>query len=199
MPTTITETTSETKFDVAAIQHALRENKVDGWLFYDHHHRDPLAYSILGLDPNMHVTRRWYYFIPATGEPKKLVHRIESFRLDTLPGAKTAYSSWQELESQLQTLLSGATRIAMQYSPRNAIMYVSMVDAGTVEVLQAMGKQVVSSADLVSKFEAVLSEEQIQTHYAAQQKLDEVLAAGWKYIGDAVRSGRGTHEAQVVN
>ncbi|HEY1994202.1 MAG TPA: aminopeptidase P family protein, partial [Edaphobacter sp.] len=152
MPNTITETKTETKFDLAAIQEALRENKIDGWLFYDHHHRDPLAYSILGLDPNMHVTRRWYYFIPATGEPKKLVHRIESFRLDTLPGTKTAYSSWQELESQIATLLTGATRIAMQYSPRNAIMYVSMVDAGTIELLRDLGKQIVSSADLVSHF-----------------------------------------------
>src|SRR4030088_1247975 len=106
MPNTITETTSETRFNLAAIQQALRENKIDGWLFYDHHHRDALAYSILGLDPNAHITRRSHYFIPAQGEPKKLVHRIESFRLDPLPGAKTAYSSWQELESQLQTLLT---------------------------------------------------------------------------------------------
>ena len=105
MPTTITETKTQTKFDLTAIQQALRENRIDGWLFYDHHHRDPLAYSILGLDPNTLVSRRWYYFIPAEGEPKKLVHRIESFKLDTLPGSKNAYSSWQELESQLQTLL----------------------------------------------------------------------------------------------
>ena len=117
MPQTITETPANTKFDLEAIQSALRENKFDGWLFYDHHHRDPLAYSILGLDPHAHVTRRWYYFIPAQGEPKKLVHRIESFKLDPLPGTKSVYSSWQELEAQLQTMLTGATRIAMQYSP----------------------------------------------------------------------------------
>src|SRR6202522_2324899 len=117
------------------IQSALREAKIDGWLFYDHHNRDPLAYRILGLPENAHVTRRWYSFIPALGEPKKLVHRIESGRLDSLPGVKKAYSSWQELESELAAMLEGATKIAMQYSPRNAIMYVSMVDAGTVEVL----------------------------------------------------------------
>jgi Xaa-Pro aminopeptidase len=197
MPTTITETTSETKFNLAAIQQALRENKFDGWLFYDHHHRDPLAYSILGLDPNMHVTRRWYYFIPATGEPKKLVHRIESFRLDTLPGTKTAYSSWQELESQLATLLTGATRIAMQYSPRNAIMYVSMVDAGTIELLRDLGKQIASSADLVSQFEAVLTDEQLATHYIAQKKIDQILDAAWKEIGTRARNG-GTDEHAMV-
>jgi Xaa-Pro aminopeptidase len=197
MPNTITETKTETKFDLAAIQEALRENKIDGWLFYDHHHRDPLAYSILGLDPNMHVTRRWYYFVPATGEPKKLVHRIESFRLDTLPGTKTAYSSWQELESQIATLLTGATRIAMQYSPRNAIMYVSMVDGGTIELLRDLGKQIVSAADLVSHFEAVLTDEQLATHYVAQKKIDQILDAAWKEIGTRARNG-GTDEHAMV-
>jgi Xaa-Pro aminopeptidase len=199
MPNTITESRTETKFDLAAIQSALRENKVDGWLFYDHHHRDPLAYSILGLDPNAHVTRRWYYFIPADpkAEPRKLVHRIESGRLDTLPGAKSVYSSWQELELQLQTLLRGATRIAMQYSPRNTIMYVSMVDAGTVELLRSFGKEPVTSADLVSHFEAVLTDAQLSTHYVAQRAVDEVLDAAWKEIGARARSGGATEYAIV--
>jgi Xaa-Pro aminopeptidase len=183
--------------DLHAIQSALREAQLDGWLFYDHHHRDPLAYRILGLPENAHVTRRWYYVIPAEGEPKKLVHRIESGRLDTLPGAKTAYSSWQELEAALAAMLEGATRIAMQYSPRNAIMYVSLVDAGTVEVLRELGKTIVSSADLVSRFEAVLSEAQIATHFAAQAKVDSILAAGWKRMGELVRSG-GTDEFTIV-
>jgi Xaa-Pro dipeptidase len=197
MTGTLTETKSETKFDLAAIQQALRENKVDGWVFYDHHHRDPLAYSILGLDPNAHVTRRWYYFIPATGEPKKLVHRIESFKLDSLPGTKAVYSSWQELESQIAALLTGATKIAMQYSPRNAIMYVSMVDAGTIEVLRELGKQIVSSADLVSHFEAVLTDAQLATHYVAQKSIDAILDAAWKEIG--VRAGKGgTDEFAMV-
>jgi Xaa-Pro dipeptidase len=119
--------------NISTIQAALLDAHLDAWLFYDHHHRDPLAYSILGLDPGMHVTRRWYYLVPATGDPSKLVHRIESTRLDTLPGARTEYSSWQELDSALETILAPHTRIAMQYSPRNAIMYVSMVDAGTIE------------------------------------------------------------------
>jgi Xaa-Pro dipeptidase len=167
---------------IEAIQAALREQGLDGWLFYDHHGRDALAYSILGL-PLAHVTRRWYYLVPAVGEPKKLVHRIESGRLDSLPGAKAVYSSWQELEIGLRELLIGVTRIAMQYSPRNAIMYVSMVDAGTVEVLREMGKEIVSSADLVSQFEAVLTDEQIATHYVAQEKIDRVLAEGWKEMG----------------
>jgi len=186
--------------DLEAIQSALRDQHLDGWLFYDHHHRDPIAYRILGLDESSFVSRRWYCFIPATGSPRKLVHRIESGKLDAVPGSKNEYSSWQELEASLATLLAGATRIAMQYSPRNAIMYVSMVDAGTVEFLRdQLGKQIVSSADLVSLFEAVLTDAQIATHYAAQQKVDAILAAGWKFIGESVRAARGIREIDVVH
>ncbi len=183
--------------DLAAIQSALRDQHLDGWLFYDHHYRDPLGYRILGLGDGLHVTRRWFYFVPAEGEPKKLVHRIESGRLDSLPGSKAVYSSWQELEAQVEALLAGKTRIAMQYSPRNAIMYVSLVDAGTVELLRGMGKEIVSSADLVSRFEAVLSDEQIATHFAAQRKIDSILEAGWKEIGSRVRAN-GTDEFAMV-
>jgi Xaa-Pro aminopeptidase len=184
--------------NLEAIQSAIREQGLDGWLFYDHHHRDPIAYRILGLDPTSFVSRRWFYFVPASGEPKKLVHRIEAGKLDSLPGKKTEYSSWQELEANLAAMLTGATKIAMQYSPRNAIMYVAMVDAGTVELLREMGKDIVSSANLVSVFEAVLSEAQIATHFAAQAKLDEVLRAGWQFIGDSVRAGRSIGEFDVV-
>src|ERR1035437_3636326 len=183
--------------DIAGIQAALRDANLDGWLFYDHHHRDPLAYSILELDPGMHVTRRWFYLVPAVGEPRKLVHRVELGRLDALPGSKVESSSWQELEAHLETMLAGVTRLAMQYSPRNAIMYVSMVDAGTVEMLRAMGKEIVSSADLVSQFEAVLSDAQIRTHFAAQERIDRVLNECWKEMGARAR-GSGTDEFAMV-
>ena len=181
-----------------SIQTALRDASLDGWLFYDHHGRDPLAYSILGLPSAAHVTRRWYYFVPASGEPRKLVHRIESGRLDTLPGSKREYSSWQELESELETMLSGAVRLAMQYSPRNAIMYVSMVDAGTVDLLRSMGKEIVSSANLVSHFEAVLTDAQISSHFEAQRRIDAILEAGWKEMGGRIRSAGHTDEFSMV-
>jgi Xaa-Pro aminopeptidase len=180
-----------------AIQAALREAQLDGWLFYDHHHRDPIAYRILGLSDGLHITRRWYYFVPSSGEPRKLVHRIESGRLDPLPGRAHLYSSWQELESGLRQMLTGASRIAMQYSPRNAIMYVSMVDAGTIEVLRELGKTIVSSADLVSRFEAVLTPEQEKSHYEAQGKIDAILDAGFREIGRRVRSGGATEYEMV--
>jgi Xaa-Pro dipeptidase len=183
------------KLDV--IQAALQRAQLDGWLFYDHHHRDPIAYRILGLSEDLHITRRWYYFVPATGEPRKLVHRVESKRLDSLPGRAQVYSSWQELEGNLKQLLNGAQRIAMQYSPRNAIMYVSLVDAGTIEVLRELGKTIVSSADLVSHFEAVLTPEQEKSHFEAQQTLDAILEGGFREIGRRVRSN-GINEYEMV-
>ena len=178
-----------------AIQTALRESSLDGWLFYDHHHRDPIAASILGLDPKAHITRRWYYFIPASGEPRKLVHRIEQGRLDSLPGAKTQYSSWQELHLGLENLLQNQKKIAMQYSLNNDIMYISMVDAGTVEFLRSLGKEIVTSADLVSQFEAVLTADQIASHAAAQRAIDLILVAAWAEIASRLRPPSGVDRA----
>ncbi len=180
------------------IQSALREQQVDGWLFYDHHHRDPIAYRILGLSDTLHVSRRWYYFIPAEGQPRKLTHRVESGKLASLPGGGQLYSSWQELEAGLRTMLEPYKKLAMQYSPRNAIMYVSLVDAGTVEVLREMGKTVVSSADLVSRFEAVLTPEQIASHYEAQRHIDAIVTAAWKHIATRLRSSGGLNEYEVM-
>jgi len=177
--------------NLEVIQTALRDTSLDGWLFYDHHHRDPIGETILGLDPKAHITRRWYYFIPANGEPRKLMHRIEQGRLDSLPGSKGLYSSWQELHAGLKAMLGGVRRIAMQYSPNNDIMYVSMVDAGTVEFLRSIGKQIVSSADLVSQFEAVLTETQIASHAVAQRAIDEILEEGWKEIARRLRPANG--------
>jgi Xaa-Pro aminopeptidase len=179
-----------------AIQAALRDASpqgasIDGWLFYDHHHRDPIAERILGLDPHAHITRRWYYLIPANGEPRKLVHRIEAGRLDSLPGSKSVYSSWQELSQALEVMLQGSRRLAMQYSPLNAIMYVSMVDAGTIEFLRGLGKEIVSSADLVSQFEAVLTADQMASHAVAQRKIDSILAQAFREIGRVLRPASG--------
>jgi Xaa-Pro aminopeptidase len=183
--------------NLEAIQAAVRKAGHDGWLFYDHHHRDPIGERILGLDPNAHITRRWYYFVPATGEPRKLVHRIEQGRLDTLPGTKGVYSSWQELAGGIDAMLGDARRLAMQYSPNNAIMYVSMVDAGTVEFLRGLGKEIVSSADMVSQFEAVLTEEQIASHGVAQKAIDGILSEAWQTIGRRLRRG-GVNEHEMV-
>jgi Xaa-Pro dipeptidase len=140
--------------NVAAIQEELNRQGLDGWLFFDHHVRDPLAYRVLGFEAARIPTRRWYYFIPAAGEPRGLVHRIESGMLDALPGEKLLYSRWTEQVSGLRKLLGDSHRVAMQYSPQCAIPYVSMVDAGTVELVRGVGVEVATSAELIQAFEA---------------------------------------------
>lgn len=182
--------------NISAIQAALRERKFDAWLFYDHHHRDPIAYGVLGLRAEMMVTRRWFYLIPAEGEPTKLVHRIEAGHLDTLPGTKQVYSGWQELAANLQTMLKPYKNVAMQYSPNNLIPYIGLVDAGTVELIRSFGVNVVSSANLVAQFEAALTEEQIATHFEARDSIDAITSEAFKEIGRRVRRG-GTHEFEI--
>jgi Xaa-Pro dipeptidase len=175
--------------DILRIQEALRREKLDGWLFFDHHERDPLAYRVLGFRPIRHVTRRWYYLIPATGEPRGLVHRIEAGMIDALPGEKIEYSSWQEQHAELARLLKGLTRIAMQYSPLCAVPYVAMVDAGTVELVRAQGVEVVSSAELIQEFEACLNDLQFATHLEAGTRMDKVCAEAFRFIGDKMSGG----------
>ena len=183
--------------DLDAVQSALRERKFSAWLFYDHHHRDPIAYRVLGLRNDVMVSRRWFYLIPTEGEPQKLVHRIEAGHLDALPGTKRSYSSWQELQRNLQEMVTPYRNLAMQYSPQNAIPYVGLVDAGTVELVRSFGVNVLSSADLVSQFEAVLNDAQIASHYAARDAIDRVTAAAFKVIAQRVRNG-GTHEFEMM-
>ena len=179
--------------NLPAIQSALRERNTDAWLFYDHHHRDPIAYRVLGLPASLMVTRRWFYLIPAQGDPSKLVHKIEAGHLDSLPGAKRVYSGWQELFAQLKTFLGDHKTIAMQYSPNNLVFTVSLVDAGTIDLIRSMGKNIVSAADLIAQFEATWTDEQIQTHFAARDSVDKITAAAFVEIGRRVRNG-GTNE-----
>lgn len=178
--------------DLAAIQTALRERNIDAWLFYDHHHRDPIAYRVLGLPENLMVTRRWLYLIPAEGEPVKLVHKIEAGHLDSLPGTKLQYASWQELFDNIKSMLSNMRDIAMQYSPNNLVFYVSLVDGGTIELIRGLGKNVISSGDLVAQFEATWNEEQIASHFIARDAIDGITAAAFQEIGRRVRSGKTT-------
>jgi Xaa-Pro dipeptidase len=181
--------------NLPAIQAALRERNIDAWLFYDHHHRDPIAYRVLGLPSSLMVTRRWFYLIPANGEPAKLVHKIEAGHLDKLPGSKRVYSGWQELFDQIKSFLADYKTIAMQYSPNNLVFTVSLVDAGTMELVRGLGKNVVSAADLIAQFEATWTDEQIQTHYAARDAVDSITAAAFAEIGRSVRNGGSTEHA----
>ena len=183
---------------LSEIQEALREQRIDAWLFFDHHHRDPLAYRVLGLDPAIEHTRRWYYLIPAEGEPRGLVHKIEPSVLDTLPGAKAAYSSWGAQVDGLMRLLRSCRRIAMQYSPHCAIPYVAMVDAGTVELLRSLGAEVVSSADLIQYFEARWDEAKLESHIEAGRRVDGIRAEAFRLAGDRIRQGAPITEWELM-
>lgn len=173
---------------IKQIQTALREAQLDGWLFFDHHRRDPLAYRILGINNAAEPSRRWYYFVPAHGEPRKLVHRIESGSLDELPGQKESYSSWPEQQTKLRNLLQRSTRIAMQYSPDCAIPYVSLVDAGTIDLVRKCGVEIVSSADLVQEFEARWTEQQYRSHIDAGKLVDGIRREAFEFISDHLNS-----------
>jgi Xaa-Pro aminopeptidase len=189
----------EVDVNVGEIQEALRREGLDGWLFFDHHERDPLAYRVLGFMPARHVTRRWYYFIPAQGEPKGLVHRIEAGMLDAVPGEKIRYSSWAEQADGLRTLVGRAKCVAMQYSPQCAIPYVAMVDAGTVELVRGLGVEVVSSAELIQHFEARWSRAALESHLEAGRRVDRVRAEAFRLIGERTRNGGSVQELEVKN
>jgi Xaa-Pro dipeptidase len=183
--------------DIKAIQAELKASKIDGWLFYDHHHRDPIAGRILGLGDNWMATRRWFYFIPSRGEPRKLVHKIEQGALDSLTGRKQVYAGWEELHGQLRKLLSGGRKIAMQYSPENKIPYIGLVDAGTVELVRKLKKSVVTSADLVQKFEAAWTPEQLESHLEAGEIVDRITRAAFERAAALVREGRPLTESEL--
>ncbi len=182
---------------IERMQRALREAQIDGWLFYDFRQSDPLAYRILGLDERRFGTRRWFYFLPAEGEPTRIVHAIERGHLDLLPGRKLVYLPWQQLHGHLRDTLAGRRRIAMQYSPNNDIPYVSRVDAGTVELVRSAGVEVVSSAELVARFEAVWSPEQLRTHQLAAPMMRAIVDETFGEIARSVGSRGSTTERQV--
>src|SRR6202011_4297741 len=183
--------------DIKGIQSDLRASKIEGWLFYDHHRRDPIANIILKLGGNGLASRRWFYFIPSKGEPRKLVHRIEAGMLDSLDGRKYVYSGWEELQKTLPKVLSGSKIIAMQYSPNNNIPYIGLVDAGTVELVRKCKKIVVSSADLVQKFEARWSPDQLESHLEAGGIIDRITQEGFERAAAFVRDGDPLTEAEL--
>ena len=184
-------------FDLAQIQRALREFQIDGWLLFDFRGSNVLAQRVLGIAPEAAGTRRLYYWVPAQGEPRKLVHRIEAGALDHLPGEKAVYLRWQDLEAGVAALVRGAGKVAMEYSPRNANPYVSRVDAGTVELVQNAGATVVSSGDLVQLFEATWTDRQWELHLEAARHTDSAYDVAWEFIAEGVRARGAVEELDV--
>jgi Xaa-Pro aminopeptidase len=177
--------------DVPAIQRALAADRLDGWLLYDFHGSNPIASQLTGLAGGAHMTtRRWYYLIPATGTPRALVHAIERHNLDHLPGTKIVYAGRQQLESGLAQLLTGVRRVAMEYSPKCAIPYVSRVDAGTAEAIRELGVEIVSSGDLVQQFEATWTEAQLASHRVASEALYRIKDRAFEAAAAAIAGGQ---------
>ncbi len=183
--------------DIQAVQSALTAAGLDGWLFYQFHGLDPTANRILRLPEGRMASRRWFYWLPASGEPVRLVHAIEAGALDQVPGEKVLYVGWRQLEESLKTILAGRKRVAMQYSPGNAVPYVSRVDAGTVELVRSCGPEVVSSADLVQTFEAILDEAQERSHLEASRILPEIIFEAFGEAARGVRDGKPRSERQI--
>jgi len=183
--------------ELQKIQAAIKTLGIDAWLFFDFHNRDHLALKVLGIDPHAMATRRWYYFVPAAGDPVKLAHRVEPTKLDHLPGNKMMYSSWEELHANLKAILGKPGKVAMQYSPMNAIPYVSIADGGTVELVKSFGHEVVSSADLVQQFEALLDEKAIKSHLKAGKLVDKILDETFGEVRKSLRSKKYKTEYEI--
>lgn len=184
-------------FNLETIQQALRDFELDGWLLYDFRSSNVLARRVLGIPDDVIGSRRFFYCIPVEGEPRKLVHRIETGALDHVPGDKTVYLKWQELESGVAQLLGGMKTVAMEYSPRNANPYISRVDAGTAELVRDNGVEIIPSGDLIQLFEATLDDEQIQSHFDAAEHTNTAFACAWKFIAEQVRSNGSVEESAV--
>jgi len=176
--------------EIARIQKELRSAGLDGWLLYDFHNRDAIAYRVLGLDFGKFTSRRWFYFIPADGQPVRLCSRVEPTKLDALPGEGRFYLSWRELHASLEAALGSAKRVAMQFSPQANIPYVSTVDGGTVDLVRSLGFEVVSSADLVQTFDALLGEEAYHSHVAAGERVVRIKEEAFARVGEELRAGR---------
>jgi len=183
---------------IDAVQRALREERLDGWLLYDFQGSNPIAARLSGLAASGKMaTRRWFYLVPADGEPRGLVHAIERHNLDGLPGEKIPYAGREQLISGLRTLLSGIRRVAMEYSPENAIPYVSRVDAGTVEAVRQCGATVVSSGDLAQRFEAVWTNDVFATHLAAAERLYRIKDRAFDMIRERLGNNVPLTEIEV--
>jgi Xaa-Pro aminopeptidase len=185
-------------FDVAAVQQSLKAEGLDGWLLYDFHGSNPIAARLLGTaNGTKMTTRRWFYLVPATGEPRALVHAIERKTLDALPGEKAVYAGRQQLDAGLTTLLSGMRRVAMEYSRNCAIPYISRIDAGTLELVRGRGIEVESSGDLVQRFEAVWDAHALATHRDASQALYRIKDRAFELVAKRIRDGEAVTEFAV--
>jgi Xaa-Pro aminopeptidase len=185
------------KFDLKKIQQIISKMNLDAWLLYDFRGSNDVALDILDIPRESHLTRRFYYLIPKSGEPVKIVNAIEAFHLDHLPGIKLKYSSHPVLSGHLSSTLKNFKRIAMEYSPLNAIPYVSKVDAGTLEQIKSYGAEIVTSGDLISLFAAVWDVEQYTENIPVANALTDIASGAFNFIKNKILTSGTTSELEV--
>lgn len=183
---------------VEDVQKKMLTERIQGWLLYDFQKRNELAWEFLGIPPEKHLTRRFFYWIPAAGEPVKIVHEIESSALDHLPGKKKVYLKWQTLETLLQECLQGVKTVAMEYSPRCSVPYISRIDGGTLDLVRSCGVDVVSSAPFIQFYTSVLQETQITSLYAAGKMVQDAVESAWNRIEECLKRNQGITDYDVV-
>lgn len=182
--------------DINQVQATLQEWKLDGWLLYDFHKSNPIAYEILGFQDGI-ITRRWFYWIPRDGTPIKLIHSIEAEYFDRIPGRNCVYTGWQEMNAHLEGILTKADTIAMEYSPKGAIPYISRVDTGTFELITSFGPDIVSSADLVQLFQARWDDEAYDLHMQTVPIMFDLKDRAFQIISEKIRNGDTVTECQI--
>jgi Xaa-Pro dipeptidase len=190
-------TTRALRLKIRKIQKAIHAERIDGWLLYDFRGSNPFASAVMEIPPHMHCTRRMFYYIPAKGAPQKLVHSIESRNMDHLPGTNRTYVSWRSLEEQLRQMLAKADKIAMEYTPRNAIPYVSIVDAGMIELVKRQRVRIVSSANLVQRFDAVWTAKQFNDNKKVARVCLDTMHKAFRFIGTQIKARKKITEYDV--
>jgi Xaa-Pro dipeptidase len=185
------------KFNLKKVQQILSQLDFDAWLLYDFRGSNELALTMLDIPKKAHLTRRFYYLIPKQGEPKKIANAIETFHFDHLPGKKLPYASYNSLIDNLTFSLAGIKKIAMEYSPMNAIPYVSRVDAGTIEQIRSLGVEIVSSADLITMYNALWTKEQFQENKPVAYALNEIVYKSFDFIKKKILKSQNITEYDV--
>jgi Xaa-Pro aminopeptidase len=185
------------KFNLKKVQEILTAMNIDAWLLYDFRFSNELALNMLGITKKSHLTRRFYYLIPKKGNPFKIANAIETFHFDDLPGKLLPYASYDSLKHNLRTCLKGIKNVAMEYSPMNAIPYISRVDAGTIEQIKSLGVEIVSSADLISMYNALWTKQQFNDNKPVAYALNKIVYQAFDFIKKRILTSKIISEYEV--
>jgi Xaa-Pro aminopeptidase len=183
--------------NTSEIQQILKKYNIDAWFLYDFRHSNPIAWKTLGLHAEAHCTRRWAVIIPAEGEPVKIVNGIEAHTLAQVEAREIRYSSRLDWQDSITNSLKSFTTIALEYSPMGDLPTISKVDAGTVEFLKTLGKELASSADVAQHFDAVWTREQFEENQTTSRLLKDAMMDAFTFIREMYKMERSFTEYDV--